>query len=200
MYALLLSTWNAPPDDLSSVVTKTNIATGQSIGALPGHIAMLKFEFSTSNLDPGTLAQTTKLCTTIMSNLTQLTIYSLALTPDLKMRFAHLTGINNVGFAGDVMAVLSLLEQALKTGDPLPAILPTPLLGRMIDIQDKAHAERVLSLTTIREENFRKYCAALNAWIGLLVAVDDCVLILKGALGEEHVVSAWDDDYFTGRP
>lgn len=193
-YALLLTSWHAPPKDLLPVVEKTNLAAFEALAALPPHIAMLKFEFSSSNLDPDTLSEVVKQCTAISSNLTQLFYYSTALEPEMKERFAHLTSVIDSRLAGDIMAVLSLLEQSLKTGDPLPAVLPTPLLGRLIRYVDEGRAEHSLSLQTVREANFRKYCAALNAWITFIGAIDECVIVLKGAVGEEHMVPTWESE------
>lgn len=196
-YALLLTTWDAPPKDLIPVVEKTNLAQFEALAALPPHIALLKFEFSSSNLDPSTLSEVVKQCTAISSNLTQLFYYSNALEPAMKERFSHLTSVIDARLAGDIMAVLSLLEQSLVTGDPLPAVLPTPLLGRMLQYVREGRDDHALSLQTIREANFRKYCAALNAWISLMGAIDECVIMLKGAVGEEHVVPAWESEVWT---
>ncbi|KAK5019067.1 hypothetical protein LTR60_001247 [Cryomyces antarcticus] len=123
----------------------------------------------------------------INQNISQL--FNCAISPpeDLKARFARFTGALDERFVGDTMAVLSLVEQALKTGDPLLAVLPTPLVSHCLGVHEKPMGDDqdILSVDVIRREDFRKYCVVLSA-------IDELVLAVKGAEGEGHYVPAWE--------
>ena len=47
----------------------------------------------------------------------------------------------------------------------------------------------MLSKEMIRDENYRKFCLAVNAYLKFLSALDDLVLVLKRTLGESHIIS-----------
>jgi hypothetical protein len=47
----------------------------------------------------------------------------------------------------------------------------------------------VLSKELIRDKDYQQYCVALAAYIWFLARVDDLVLVIKGALGESHLVT-----------
>lgn len=85
------------------------------------------------------------------------------------------------------MAVMAVVEQALKTGDPLPSRLPTPLLVKCLDF---GHASNVdtISIKTLDDVDYRGYCVSMSAYLGFLSAADELVLVLKEALGESHHV------------
>lgn len=125
---------------------------------------------------------------TINQCLSQLLVYSSSLPHDLKERFARLSGALDDRLIGDLMAVLTLVEQSLKTGDPLPAVLPVPLIARCVRLDrafSKAEAGNgSLSINTIREEGFRKYCVVLSAFVQLLGCADELVWRVKTAVGE----------------
>lgn len=87
------------------------------------------------------------------------------------------------------MAVLGIVEQSLKTGDALPEVLPTPLLKRCHDFWLSRQVDIALSTELIRDENYRRFCVAVSAYLKFLAAVDDLVLVMKGTLGESHIVS-----------
>lgn len=133
LHALFLTTFYAPPSDLTKVVEANTLAAAEAIDSLGPRIPTLKYEFTSTNLDPKTLSQVIKHSVALNQSIAQLFTYATTLSPDLKTRFAHFCVVQDTRLAGDIMAVLTLLEQTLKAGDPLPAMLPTPLMGRMID-------------------------------------------------------------------
>lgn len=87
------------------------------------------------------------------------------------------------------MAVLGVVEQALKTGDPPPEVLPTPLLKRCMEYWQTHQIDIPLTRELIRDENYRRFCVAVSSYLKFLAAVDDLVLVLKGTLGESHIVN-----------
>lgn len=200
LYALLLASWRNPHDDLSAVAEKLAIQNAETLAALAGPIALLRFEFSSSNFDSATLRQVLGLCVTINESLGQLLIFSVKLSQQLKNRFASLSGALDEGVIGDIMAVLTLVEQALKTGDPLPAMLPVPLVARCLGASRNTNTDaewdrHALSLDLVREESFRKYCVVLSAFVQLLGAVDELVFVVKGAVGETQIVDLEDGEW-----
>lgn len=194
LYALLLSSWAHPYKDLGPTAEKATITIAETLSSIAGPIELIHFEISSSNFDGDTLHKVVELCTTTDYSLSQLFMYGGDMSEELKFRFAHLTGALDHGFVGDFMAVLSLIEQALKSGDPLPVLLPTPLLGRSLRYITVPSGEDVLTLDLVRSEAFRKYCAVLSAFVGMLGAIDELVLVVKDAVGEAHDVPAWHKD------
>lgn len=81
-----------------------------------------------------------------------------------------------------VMAVLEVIGQVLKSGDPLPERLRTPLVNRCYGF----------CVSMVRNENYRRYCVAATSYLKFLSVIDELVLVLKAALGESHVVTRPD--------
>lgn len=127
------------------------------------------------------------LCERIVMQLTRLHIRATAMTPRLRHRFLHVTGLKEDEMVGSIMATLSVIESALKTGEPLPSRLPTPLSKKCID-RDHARAMGQLNLAELKDESYRGLCACVSAYITYLQTIDDMVIVLKEALGESHVL------------
>ena len=87
----------------------------------------------------------------------------------------------------DVMVTFAVIEQALKTGDPLPSRLPTPLVVRCLE---HGHGADVATLTKkmLRDRQYRTYTVVMVSYLGVLGLLDDLVLVLKESLGEAYVV------------
>jgi hypothetical protein len=94
---------------------------------------------------------------------------------------------------GDVMAVLGIIEQALRTGSPLPERLPAPLVRRAIDSFYASKSEVLLTTTLVADEDHRRYCVAVTLYLKFLGSIDDLLIVLKTALGERHIIYQWDD-------
>lgn len=197
LYALYVTSWSRDYTDMQETSEKNTLANYKTLAEIAGPINLLKFEFSSSNFDAATLTHVVNLCMTINQCLSQLMVYSKALPQDLKDRFARLSGALDDRIIGDLMAVLTLVEQSLKTGDPLPAVLPVPLIARCANLDrafSKAEAGNgSLTMDTIREEGFRKYCVVLSAFIQLLGSADELVWWIKTAVGETSGVHRVDE-------
>jgi len=199
LYALLISSWRNPHDDLSAVAEKNAIQYAETLAGLIGPIALLRFEFSSSNFGSENLGKVVDLCITMNESLAQLLIFSAKLPQHLKDRFARLTGALDEAFVGELMAVITLVEQALKTGDPLPALLPVPLVARSARISrnigtNEEWGRHALTVDMVRDEGFRKYCVVLSAFVQLLGAIDELVLVVKEAVGETQMVDLEDGE------
>jgi len=192
LYALFVTSWSHEYSDLKETSEKQILINAETLGAIAGPIGLLKFEFSSSNFDTETLTHVTALCMTINQSLSQLLMYSVYLPQDQKERFARMSGALDERIIGDLMAVLTLVEQSLMTGDPLPAVLPVPLFARCVRL-DRALAREeagqgILSIDAIKKEGFRKYCVMLSAFVQLLGAADELVWRVKTAVGETSYV------------
>ncbi|EAU35537.1 conserved hypothetical protein [Aspergillus terreus NIH2624] len=189
-YALLLSCWGRPSRrDAHLLAEPLTLHLAESLVTLDGPIALLRFEFSSSRFDSAALARVKTLTHSINRNLGRLLLLSAALPPPLQDRLARQTGLLDHRAIGDVMAVLAVCEQALKTGDPPPEILPAPLLRRAMEYWHDHPVDLALSPELMRDESYRRFCVALSAYLKFLGAIDELVLVVKGALGEAHLVS-----------
>jgi hypothetical protein len=189
-YALLLSCWGRPSRrDAHLLAEPLTLHLAESLVTLDGPIALLRFEFSSSRFDSAALARVKTLTHSINRNLGRLLLLSAALPSPLQDHLARQTGLLDHRAIGDVMAVLAVCEQALKTGDPPPEILPAPLLRRAMEYWHDHPVDLALSPELMRDESYRRFCVALSAYLKFLGAIDELVLVVKGALGEAHLVS-----------
>lgn len=130
----LLLNGEKPLRDLQDIAEKTGIKSAQILLEIEPQIKTVHYEISSSNFDASTLSQVCHLCQKLNQLLTQLLFYAPQLPNSLKARLIYVTGPLDEGLTGDVMAVLTLIQVALKTGDALPATLPVPLSVRSIEL------------------------------------------------------------------
>jgi hypothetical protein len=121
--------------------------------------------------------------------LARLLVASATLPQKYQDLMAQQMGILDHRCIGEVMAVLSVGEQALRTGEAPPEILPTPLVRRALEYWRTHQTEHLLSPEMVRDEDYRRYCVALGMYIRFLGNIDELILVIKGALGEAHLVS-----------
>lgn len=117
----------------------------------------------------------------------QLHAYTARLPPALRQQFAKASGMLDDGVVGEVVAVLSLVGQTLKTGDALPAVLRPRMAERMVERMQGVELEPV-SRERVCQSEFRRYCVALNSLLGMMEALDELVVGVKGAVGETYSV------------
>lgn len=192
-YALYLSTWQYAPADLDQVMQAEFFSSQGTLEASLPSIQQLKFEFSTSNIDSITLSAVCNLCCNLNTHITQLALQTGRLPPHLRSRFMLLTGANHESLVSDLMAVLSLIQGSLISGNPLPAVLPTPLLGNSFQKRATTSKETDISEeSTIKEiltgDDGRLWASSLTSYMSLLGTVDELVVVLKRAVGEESEV------------
>ncbi|KYK60848.1 hypothetical protein DCS_01986 [Drechmeria coniospora] len=193
-YALLLSHWGhadrASP--LGAAAEQLSLQVAETLLSLDETIALLRFELSFGPFDQKVLRETQEQCQHMNQSLGRLLDLATSLPRDLQDRLVERVGILDDGVIGDVMAVLGLIEQALRTASPLPERLPTPLVRRFYDSWHQQHRGAMLSRSLVRDENYRRYCVAASAYLKFLSTIDDLVLQLKAVLGECHVIHQWD--------
>ncbi|KAF7555184.1 hypothetical protein G7Z17_g2376 [Cylindrodendrum hubeiense] len=196
LYALLASNWKDTAPDLREVVEEEALGIAEVLLSISGPIKLTVFEFSSSSIDSNTLGQVCQLCMLLNQTVTQLLLYTAILTEEQRAWIIPATGAVKEGFIAELMAVLSLVEQALKSGDPLPAVLPTPLFAKGVLVA-REHFQKGADDSTnpyhkdnLDDEDSRKYAVILNAFLQMLAAVDELVLVLKRAVGEtSNIVS-----------
>ncbi|KAJ5217443.1 hypothetical protein N7468_010451 [Penicillium chermesinum] len=117
-YALLLSHWDCASDRsaVDVVAVQISLSVVESLLALQGPIGLLKLELSLDAFDRRTLGQVQRLCQDINQALGHLLTLSGTLPISFQTRLVQTTGILDDLTIGNVMAVLGVIEQALKTG------------------------------------------------------------------------------------
>ncbi|KID80300.1 uncharacterized protein G6M90_00g010820 [Metarhizium brunneum] len=194
-YALLLSHWglgqkNSP---LSAVAEQISIGVAETLLSLNGPITLLTLEPTFGHFDQYTLKETQKLCLAMNQSLERLMDVSGSLPKEYQDRFSNVVGFVDDHVIGDVMAVLGVVRLSLKSGAPLPERLPAPLIRNFYAWWHDKHRTAILNTTLVRDENYRRYCVAISSYLRFLSAVDDLVLVIKGAVGECHVVRQWEN-------
>lgn len=188
-YALLGACRQTKPEDFEEVVEEHALALATTLTALGPQVQLTKFELSTSNIDTATLSRAYQLCMNLNQTIAQLMIYSMRLPENFRARFFRATGALDDKLIADVMALLTLVQHALINGDPLPAILPGPLMEQTLMSMKQRFDREQLNMSSYDEALFadpavRKYVAATAAFVQFLGHIDELVLILKGCLGE----------------
>ena len=195
-YALLLSHWarSDDPSPVNVVAEQISLDLAESLLSLQGPINLLKLEISFGPFDQGTLFRMQELCQDINQSLGRLLALTGHLPLELQYRLVHNVGILDDSVIDSVMVVLGVIGQALKTGDPLPERLPTPLLNRCYVNWHAKNRKAEFSTALVRNEDYRRYCVAVSSYLKFLSAIDEMVLVLKGNLGESHIVNQWREE------
>ncbi|KAL4928080.1 uncharacterized protein BDV17DRAFT_298812 [Aspergillus undulatus] len=188
-YALLLSCWGRVGNEGKTITEPIWLELSESLVMLEGSLYNLQYEFSSSRFDSKSLGQVKQICHDINGVLARLLVASATLPQNYKDRLSQQMGVLDHRCIGEVMAVLGVCEQALRTGDAPPEILPTPLVRRAIEYGQTHQSEYRLSVEMVRDEDYRSYCVALGAYVRFLGKIDELVLVIKGVLGEAHLVS-----------
>ncbi|KAK5991877.1 putative C57A7.05-like protein [Cladobotryum mycophilum] len=193
-YALLLSHWNRSEEGspLGQAAQKFSLELSETLFSLTGSISLIKVELSPGPFDQKSLCQVQELCQHTNQALGRLLFMSAALPKELQDRMVRTSGLMDERNIGSIMAVLSIIEQSLRTGSPLPERLPTPLVQNCFEAWHAENEKPELSMELIRDEKYRRYCVALSSYLRFLTIVDDLVVVLKETLGESHVIYPWD--------
>ncbi|KAJ7087768.1 hypothetical protein C8R44DRAFT_26769 [Mycena epipterygia] len=117
--------------------------------------------------------------------------------PSWTRAFLRRTRLLDSDFQGDVLAVISMISTALRTGCPLPQITPCPLLDRFSQIQyglNVIHKEseedyglpRALTLETLKNEQYLMFCVGVATAYGIMSRLDKLMLTVKEIVGEQY--------------
>ncbi|KAJ7286108.1 hypothetical protein C8J57DRAFT_1431688 [Mycena rebaudengoi] len=111
--------------------------------------------------------------------------------------FLRRTRLLDSDFQGDVLAVISMISTALRTGSALPQITPCPLLERFTQPQyglNVIHKEaeedfglpRALTLETLQNEQYLMFCVGVATAYGIFTRLDRLMLTVKEIVGEKY--------------
>ncbi|KLP20147.1 membrane protein [Fusarium fujikuroi] len=194
-YALLISHWGRTDRNhaLGAVAEHISIEVAEILLAVSPSIALLKGELSFGPFDQKVLAQTKEQLQYMNQALGGLLNLASTLPKEMQDRLIRVANILDERSIGDVMAVLGIIEQSLRTGSPLPERLPAPLVRRAIDSFYASKSEVLLTTTLVADEDHRRYCVAVTLYLKFLGSIDDLLIVLKTALGERHIIYQWDD-------
>ncbi|KAL6893256.1 hypothetical protein GGI43DRAFT_174792 [Trichoderma evansii] len=196
-YALLLSHWSRADKDgpiSAAAIEDLTLEVAEVLSSMTGSIALLKADFSAGPFDQAALRYAQEQCQNMNQALGRLLYLSATLPKEFQERLVYVLGILDDVAIGNIMAVLTIVEQALKTGSPLPERLPVPLVRTCFESLSAAQRQNIdLNTSLVRDENYRRYCVAVASYLKFLTAIDDLVLSLKKTLGERHVVYLQDD-------
>ena len=194
-YALLLSHWGreGQASPLGTIAEQISLDVAENLQSLSGAIALLKVELSFTPFDQKVLKETQEQCQYMNQCLGRLLYLTSTLPTELQIRLADTAGLLDERMIGDVMAVLGIVEQSLRTGSPLPERLPAPLIRRLYETWHTQPRNAILSTSLVRDENYRRYCVAMSSYIKFLSSLDDLILVLKAALGECHIIFERDE-------
>ncbi|KAJ6630533.1 hypothetical protein B0H10DRAFT_1981580 [Mycena sp. CBHHK59/15] len=117
--------------------------------------------------------------------------------PSWTRAFLRRTQFLDSDFQGDVLAVISMISTALRTGCPLPQITPCPLVDRFSSKQyglNVIHKEaeedfglpRALTLDTLQNEQYLMFCVAVATAYGIMTRLDRLMLTVKEIVGEHY--------------
>lgn len=194
-YALLISHWGKAEQNgpLEAVAEQISIEVAENLMSLNGSIAILKGELSFGQFNSEVLKKTQQQCQFLNQAIGGLLHLATALPKELQDRLVFMVGILDDRAIGDIMAVLGIIEQALRTGSPLPERLPAPLVKRLFETYQNRDGGPMLSKELVRDENYRRYCVAVSLYLKFLTTIDDLLLVLKAALGERHIIYQWEE-------
>ncbi|KAF4946057.1 hypothetical protein FSARC_14296 [Fusarium sarcochroum] len=194
-YALLISHWGRADKNsaLGAVSEQISLEVAEILLSLNPSIALLKAELSFGPFDQKVLKQTQEQLQYMNQALGGLLNLASTLPKELQERLVRLAGILDDRSIGDNMAVLGMIEQALRTGSPLPERLPAPLVGRVVESFQNKSENVLLTTELVQDEDHRRYCVAVTLYFKFLNSIDDLLLVLKAALGERHIIYTWED-------
>ncbi|CAK5277324.1 unnamed protein product [Mycena citricolor] len=97
---------------------------------------------------------------------------------------------------GDVLAVISMISTALRTGNALPQITPCPLVDRFQtqyglqvihkDSEEDYGLPRTLTLETLQNEQYLNFCVGVSTAYGIMTRLDRLMVTVKEIVGEQY--------------
>ncbi|EPQ61261.1 hypothetical protein GLOTRDRAFT_54150 [Gloeophyllum trabeum ATCC 11539] len=111
--------------------------------------------------------------------------------------FLRRTRFLDADFLGAVLAVISLISTALRTGTPLPQITPCPLVDRfmanhhglnvLIEEEDYVLGlPKTLTIDTLANEQYMFFCVAVSTSYGIMTRLDRLMVATKEIVGEQY--------------
>ncbi|KAL1742869.1 hypothetical protein HDZ31DRAFT_42289 [Schizophyllum fasciatum] len=111
--------------------------------------------------------------------------------------FLRRTRLVDSDFQGDLLAVITLISTALRTGTPLPQITPCPLLDRFMlhfhgfnvihrESEEDYGLPRTLGLSTLEDEQYLMFCVGVSTTFTIITRLDRLMVAAKEVVGEQY--------------
>ncbi|KZP16769.1 hypothetical protein FIBSPDRAFT_1047238 [Athelia psychrophila] len=129
------------------------------------------------------------------------------LEPAWSRAFLRRTRLLEADFQGDVLAVITMISNSLRSGQPLPQITPCPLLDRYMikhhglqvihqDADDEDYGiPRTLTMETLKSEQYLMFSVGVATTFAIVTRLDRLMVATKNLVGEQyhiHGVGLWD--------
>ncbi|EJF58526.1 hypothetical protein DICSQDRAFT_66814 [Dichomitus squalens LYAD-421 SS1] len=121
------------------------------------------------------------------------------LEPAWSRAFLLRTRFLDADFQGDVLAVISMISTALRTGNPLPQITPCPLLDRFMvhthglniirqEADDDYGLPRTMTIDTLANEQYLRvaFSVGVTTAFGIVLRLDKLMVATKELVGEQY--------------
>ncbi|KAH9947336.1 hypothetical protein B0H21DRAFT_338716 [Amylocystis lapponica] len=119
------------------------------------------------------------------------------LEPAWSRAFLRRTRFLDSDFQGDVLAVISMVSTALRTGNPLPQITPCPLLDRFMvhthglnvirqEADDDYGLPRTMTIDTLENEQYLCFSVGVTTAFGIVMRLDKLMVATKELVGEQY--------------
>ncbi|KAH9933951.1 uncharacterized protein BXZ73DRAFT_45967 [Epithele typhae] len=119
------------------------------------------------------------------------------LHPAWSRAFLRRTRFTDADFQGDVLAVISMISTALRTGNPLPQITPCPLLDRYMlhahglnvighEADDDYGLPRTMTIETLENEQYLCFSVGATTAFGIVLRLDKLMVATKELVGEQY--------------
>ncbi|KAJ6502261.1 hypothetical protein C8R45DRAFT_818343 [Mycena sanguinolenta] len=116
--------------------------------------------------------------------------------PSWTRAFLRRTRLLESDFQGDVLAVISMISTALRTGCALPQITPCPLIDRFQshlglhvvhhDSEEDYGIPKTLNLETLQNEQYLMFCVGIATTYGIISRLDRLMVTVKEIVGEQY--------------
>jgi len=116
--------------------------------------------------------------------------------PSWTRAFLRRTRLLDSDFQGNVLAVISMISTALRTGCALPQITPCPLIDRFqshlglhvthSDSEEDYGLPRILNLETLQNEQYLMFCVGIATTYGTISRLDRLMVTVKEIVGEQY--------------
>ncbi|TFY51396.1 hypothetical protein EVJ58_g10592, partial [Rhodofomes roseus] len=119
------------------------------------------------------------------------------LDPAWSRAFLRRTRLLDADFQGDVLAVISMISTALRTGTPLPQVTPCPLIDRFMvythglnvirqEEDDDYGLPRTMTIDTLENEQYLSFAVGVTTAFGIILRLDKLMVAAKELVGEQY--------------
>ncbi|KAF5356418.1 hypothetical protein D9758_009464 [Tetrapyrgos nigripes] len=198
LYCAILSYANTRNEDESQEIVQSLIAMRSKLNRSAAIKTNVKYEFSLRGRWPEKRYQRMlELQMELAYCLSHLLSIVEHLEPAWIQAFLGRTRFIDPNFQGDILAVISMISTALRTGTPLPQITPCPLLDRFLlkyhglnvihrEAEEDYGLPRNLTKETLQNEQYMMFCVGVSTAFGIVSRLDKLMMAAKEIVGEQY--------------